>query len=73
VITLSPEVKDLLGEHAGKGFAALDQSAKFLVVLNAKAVATGSALFSGVPFHVKTRRRAANRVARRSRRINRGA
>jgi hypothetical protein len=65
VITLSPEVRAALDTH-------LDTKSRFLLARNAKAQRTGSAVFSGVSALDKRRRRAAGKVAKASRKANRG-
>lgn len=51
--------------------AHLDYDSKFLLALNAKATRTGSPVFAGIPFVTKQRRRAAGKVAKASRKVNR--
>lgn len=50
----------------------LPAGARFLFALNAKANRTGSPIFAGIDRDEKARRRAKNKVARQSRRVNRG-
>jgi len=51
--------------------AYLDESSKFLLALNAKANRTGSPIFAGIPFTTRKQRRAAGKVAKAQRKVNR--
>lgn len=53
-------------------FEALDTQHKMLFALNARATRTGAPIFSGIDPADKARNRAAGKVARHSRRANRG-
>jgi len=69
-ISFAANVRESLGKatSAFATFADLADQTKALVLLGAK----GNVYAGTVPAHEKARRRAANKVARRSRRINRG-
>jgi len=51
--------------------AYLDADSKFLLALNAKATRTGSPIYAGVPAATRQKRRAAGKVAKRQRKVNR--
>jgi hypothetical protein len=63
-VNLSPATRATL-------FGAMDLPSKFLLALNAKANRTGTPVFAGVDPVEKARRRAAGKVAKAQRKVNR--
>ncbi len=70
-MTLSPEVREILGRATAVEYDTLLSPVRFLAALGAKADRTGTPVFDGIGAAEKARRRAKGRVAKASRKANR--
>lgn len=70
-IQLSPDAREALGRTSVATHKALTHGVRSLAALNARSVRTGAPIFAGIPFAEKTKRRAAGKVAKASRKANR--
>ncbi len=72
-VTLSPEVKAVLGRTSAEAHSHLTSGAKALLALNAKADRTGSPVYGDIGYVERARRRAVGKRQRAARKINRSA
>ncbi len=70
-MTLSPEVREILGRTTAVEYNTLLSPVRFLAALSAKADRTGSPMFAGISTAERDRRRAKGRVAKATRKRNR--
>lgn len=70
-LNLSPAVREILGRTSPQQHVTMTQDVRFLAALTAKSERTGSPVYAGIPAAERSRRRAAGRVAKASRRANR--